>query len=111
MPKSYKDFMLRHVLGGVFHNFWPEEYGSWQNAIDDAFERNSIHILKQVQIEIESLLQASHSDKALRKIITRDLSANYYAPGDNHTYQEWLTKVLGSVHLTVSVVAGIDDSI
>ena len=94
MSKNYKNFKLRNILGGVFHNFWPEEYGTWHNAIDDAFERNSLPALKQVRTELEVLLKEPYSEKELRKIITRELSANYYPPGDNLSYREWLNKIL-----------------
>ena len=90
MSIDYSRYKLRGILGGVFHNAWPEEYGNWENAIADAFNRNSIDTLLIVKKELESIVKAGHSESELNKIIFRDLAANYYPAGDNLTCQEWL---------------------
>jgi hypothetical protein len=68
-------------------------YGTWENALNDYFQDKTIEILKQIRRELKDLISEGHDEGTLRKIVTRDLRANFYAPGVGITYQAWLEKV------------------
>jgi flagellar capping protein FliD len=68
-------------------------YGNWENALMDYMSSKTVETLQQIRKELKSIISAGHDEGTLRKIVTRDLGANFYAPGDGTTYQVWLEKV------------------
>ncbi|MEY3443518.1 MAG: CdiI immunity protein [Bacteroidota bacterium] len=84
---------VANFLGSRFHNVWPEEYGTWENAVDDFCQRSSVDWLEIVQAELIKLIDAKYDEEILDQIVTEQCHANFYAPGDNLTYQAWLEKV------------------
>ena len=84
---------LATFFASRLHNMWPEMYGTWEEAINDYARNKSAEKLKAIRKELKEIIQQEHDEGTLRRIVTKDLGANYYAPGDNLTYQEWLQEV------------------
>ncbi|MEY3443182.1 MAG: CdiI immunity protein [Bacteroidota bacterium] len=84
---------VANFFGSRFHNMWPEEYGTWENAVDDFCQQASVDWLRIVRAELILLIDEKYDEEKLDQIVTERCHANFYAPGDNLTYQQWLEKV------------------
>jgi hypothetical protein len=93
MKLDYKNSQLYNFLGGNLHNFWPEEYGTWENAINDYLTHEGLPVLEKIQKELKIIKDSGFDEGDLRRIVTKELRANFYAPGDGTTYQVWLEKI------------------
>ncbi|MBK9453873.1 MAG: hypothetical protein IPN95_31665 [Bacteroidetes bacterium] len=93
IPKTLNYEELTNFFAGQYHNQWPEEYGTWENALSDVCRRSSIPWLKLIMNELTTLLAFKLDEATLKVIITKECHANYHAPADGHSYQEWLEKL------------------
>jgi hypothetical protein len=84
---------LSDFLGVRFHNMWPEEYGTWENAINDICKSSGLDWLQTVLLDLQELIGCRHIENILQRIVTEQCNANIYAPGIGLTYQQWLEKV------------------
>ncbi len=74
---------------------WPEMYGTWEEAVNDYAKQKTPETLKTIRKELKGIIDEGHDEGTLRRIVTKELGANFYAPGDGLTYQAWLEKVYG----------------
>lgn len=84
---------LSSFFASRFHNMWPEMYGTWEEVINDYAKRKKTETLETIRKELKEIIEQEHDEGTLRRIVTKDLGANFYAPGDGLTYQLWLEKV------------------
>jgi CdiI immunity protein len=98
---------LKNMLGGYFHNFWPEEcrkagkVASTQTVVQMFIELHVEEIQKQYLIELVQELEeflditSGLDEKKLKKIVFYDLAANIDPSASGLTYRQWLEEVLG----------------
>jgi hypothetical protein len=77
---------------------WPEEYGTWERAIDAAVLGRSRHIEVALR-RLENLLALQLSSKDLRRVLG-NLSCGYW-PGTEEHYEPWLSEVAGRIRSTI----------
>jgi hypothetical protein len=88
-----KNPSLFYFLSGQFNNMWPEMYGIWENAVDEYMARLKVATIERIREGLHIILSEDTNEETLEKIVTEELKANFYAPGDGTTYQAWLEKV------------------
>ncbi len=81
---------LMNFFAGRLHNMWPEEYGTWENAIHDICQKKSVSYLTTVQDKLKKVIESKYDEDSLADIVNEKFSANIYPPGMDLTYQKWL---------------------
>jgi hypothetical protein len=97
MTIDYEKSELYDFFGGQLHNYWPEEYGTWENAINDYLTQVNLHICDKIRKELNTIIELGLDEEILDQIIGDELNGNIYPPGLGMTYHEWLEKVLAMV--------------
>jgi hypothetical protein len=88
--KDKKFHALRKMLSARLHNMWPEEYGTWENAIDDYCEQASADQLLDVILQLRGIIRANLDEDTLAVIVNYKCHGNIHPPGISLTYQQWL---------------------
>jgi hypothetical protein len=81
---------LYRLFGLYFHQGWDDRFRDEAEAMDRYAQLYPSAKLREAIDELDHLLAAEYSEPDLRRIVAKDLEANFYAPGAGLTYQQWL---------------------
>ncbi len=99
---KYKDKFseLYTFFAGYFNQDWMHiyEFGDEKPSVLEVARfyktEDSAEGIGETAEQLKELMEMRHNEEQLRDILHYDLGSDYYAPGDNWTYREWLEKTL-----------------
>jgi len=83
------------LLGGYFHQDWPDEFDSDVTALQAIVESETIDQIRAGVAEIDSLLAETPSEMELRDILITKLGCYFEPESQGISYEQWLKKVRG----------------
>jgi len=84
---------LYQLLAGYFHEDWPEEYPSADDALRAFRAEAPPGAIRAAVLEVERLLAEQLSDGDLGRLLMEGFRLNYVPERDGRTHREWLQHV------------------
>ncbi|MHB0969999.1 MAG: contact-dependent growth inhibition system immunity protein [Thermoanaerobaculia bacterium] len=83
---------LHQFFGAYFHQDWMLDDATVEEVIERFISENPRSAIVETQHELDRLLGAVEDDAALASAVAA-MGCEYYPPGDDRTYRDWLTAV------------------
>jgi len=86
---------LAQLLGGYFHQDWPDEFYSDATALQAIIDSETKDQIRAGVAEIDSLLAETPSEIELRDILITKVGCYFEPESQGISYEQWLKKVRG----------------
>ena len=85
---------LKNFFSANFHEDCLEDYGTWQEIVDQYAADFDAETIKATVGELQCFLEKPQSDEELREKLLRKLGCYYAPPGPAALTRPWLEEVL-----------------
>jgi len=86
---------LAQLLGGYFHQDWPDEFDSDETALQAIIDSETTDQIRAGVEEIERLLADTRSEIELRDFLINEVGCYFDPESQGISYEQWLKKVRG----------------
>jgi len=86
---------LAQLLGGNFHQDWPDEFDSDATALQAIIDSETTDQIRAGVEEIERLLADARSEIEFRNILINEVGCYFDPESLGISYEQWLKKVRG----------------